>query len=207
MNTKHNYRVRAPEHDAGSNAKTAFVLGWMCLPFGPLGIIPIVTGLNATRSLRGHQDAEARSLARWAVVLGAVALLGTALWLFLYTAIVHDSQKRGAMARMNAHAVGLVVYAKHNQETYPAEPDWYQQLIVNSFVGPTLLERSDRDHDGVVYTYIAGRTYEDSTQIMLYEDRDHWDDGVVVGFADGHVEMLPHDEFNRLLAEQALESP
>jgi len=43
----------------------------------------------------------------------------------------------------------------------------------------------------------------DKSLITIYEDPKHWPlRGVIVGFADGHVETIDHETFERMLAEQ-----
>jgi len=103
---------------------------------------------------------------------------------------------------MRMHAYGLVVYAKHNENMYPQESDWYAALIENGIVESAMLQDTDRDHDGEIYRYIAGCDFNDPEQMILYEDPDHWSHGVIVGFADGDCEVLPHESFHRRLEAQ-----
>ena len=103
---------------------------------------------------------------------------------------------------MRMHAYGLVIYAKHNDKMYPQDSVWYAALIENGIVESSMLQDADRDDDGEVYRYIAGCGFNDPDQMILYEDPDHWSHGVIVGFADGDSEVLPHAEFERRLAEQ-----
>ena len=140
--------------------------------------------------------------ALWIVLLLMITTAAAALLWSWLSKLQHSADLRGAHSSIRVHAYGLVVYAENNGEIYPAESDWYRLLVDHGIVEPTIVTYRDRDEDGDVYTYVPGCTYQDPNQIILYEDLDHWEEGVIVGFADGDAQLMPHDEFHRRLGAQ-----
>ncbi|MBL4699513.1 MAG: hypothetical protein JKX70_11845 [Phycisphaerales bacterium] len=69
-------------------------------------------------------------------------------------------------------------------------------------IEPEFLVSPAEDGDGVSYIFVPGPFSFDSTQILIYEDPKHFDDGVLVGFVDSHVEMIDHETFERMLVDQ-----
>jgi len=111
--------------------------------------------------------------------------------------------KSKTMIRM--HVTGLNAYAEHNAQGYPTKAQWPGDLQENGYIEQDLLVSPVEDGDGVSYIYIPGPFTHDATQILIYEDPKHWPDrGVLVGFADNHVEFVPFDVFDRMLRAQQL---
>ena len=104
-------------------------------------------------------------------------------------------------------AQGLVVFADGHDDQMPTTEQWPGALIELGVIETEMLVSFADDGDGVSYIYMPGPNSFDETQILIYEDPKHWEEGVIVGFADGHVEVVPHEEFEIMLAEQLAEQP
>lgn len=96
----------------------------------------------------------------------------------------------------------MVIYAGEHDDMFPDRDNWEQILLAQGLPGNDPLVSSAEDGDGVSYIFVPGPFSFDSTQILLYEDPKHFQDGVLVGFADTHVEMIDHETFELMLAEQ-----
>jgi hypothetical protein len=145
--------------------------------------------------------------ALWIVLLLIITTTVAALLWSGLSKLQYSADLRGAHSSIRVHAYGLVVYAENNSEVYPAESDWYRLLVDHGIVEPAIVTYRDRDKDGDVYTYVPGCTYQNPNQIMLYEDLDHWKEGVIVGFADGDAQLIPHYKFHRRIEAQLQEMP
>ena len=100
-------------------------------------------------------------------------------------------------------AQAMVIYAMDHGDLFPDQDNWEQILLAQGSIGGTdPLVSMAEDGDGVSYIYVPGPFSFDSKQILVYEDPKHFEDGVLVGFADAHVEMVDHEIFERMLAEQ-----
>ena len=100
-------------------------------------------------------------------------------------------------------AQSLFLYAADNNAQFPPANAWQTALITSGYIDafqPTYW--IDHDNDGVIYTYLPDSVHGDGTQILVFDDPDRWGRGVLVGFADGHVELVPHDDFEQMLDQQ-----
>lgn len=97
---------------------------------------------------------------------------------------------------------GLVIYATENNDMFPSQDQWPDILLELGLIEPELLVSRVKDDDSMSYIYVPGAVLFDSTQILIYEDPKHYEEGVVVAFADTHVEMVDHETFEQMLAEQ-----
>ena len=99
-------------------------------------------------------------------------------------------------------AQGAILYAVDHDDLLPTKEQWPGVLIELGIIDAELLESRVEDGDGVSFIYVPGPNSFDETQILIYEDPKHWEEGVIVGFADAHVEIVPHERFEAMLAEQ-----
>lgn len=140
----------------------------------------------------------------------AVALAGVVSIGALYPAIwAARRAPRPMNSETNMHALtqGLLLYAENNRHRFPPVSRWPDALVKSGIIEEAILESPAEDGDGVSFIYLSGLATMDTNQILIYEDPKHFEDGVLVGFADGRVKMVPHVEFNRRLAEQTAKSP
>ena len=96
----------------------------------------------------------------------------------------------------------LFVYAGNNNNALPTAEEWPVKLIEEGLLNDYLMESEYHDALGDAYVYLDGVELDAPDQIMVYENVGHWREGVLTGFADGHVEMIPHADFEQMLAEQ-----
>ncbi len=107
-----------------------------------------------------------------------------------------------AATQVRSLAQGLIIYAGQNNDMFPLQDEWAEVLLEVGLVDPEYLVSPAEDGDGVSYIFIPGINSFSATKIVVYEDPKHWEDFVIVGFADAHVEMIDHEAFERMLAEQ-----
>jgi len=97
----------------------------------------------------------------------------------------------------------LQSFALDHGERFPTPIEWPDALVNDGTIDELMLISPKEDGDGISYIYVPGPFTIDKTQILIYEDPKHWPkQGVLVGFADAHVEFVPFDEFDRMLAAQ-----
>ena len=96
----------------------------------------------------------------------------------------------------------LIIYAGDHKDQFPEQDRWGEELVEARLIEAGMLISLAEDGDGVSYIFVPGPFSFDATQILLYEDPKHFQEGVLVGFADAHVEMIDHETFERMLAEQ-----
>lgn len=109
--------------------------------------------------------------------------------------------KSKTMIRM--HVTGLNAYAENTDGMYPTTAQWPSVLQESGYIEQDLLVSPVEDGDGISYIYVSGPYTNSRTQILIYEDPKHWPkQGVLVGFADAHVEFVPFEDFERMLAAQ-----
>lgn len=108
-------------------------------------------------------------------------------------------------SQVRSVAQGLILYAGLNNDMFPSQDEWPEALVDLGIIEPEWLVSPEEDGDGVSYIFVPSPFSLDSTQILFYEDPKHFQEGVLVGFADAHVEMIPHETFERMLAEQLQE--
>lgn len=96
----------------------------------------------------------------------------------------------------------LIVYSGNHAGEFPAEESWNDALIEAGLATPEDLVSFAEDGDGLSYIFVPGSFSFDSTQILVYEDPKHYQEGVLVGFADAHIKMIDHETFEQMLAEQ-----
>lgn len=177
----------------------ATVLSIPCVISGPFAIIPLTLAILALRHISKSPDIEGKSFAIFAIVLSVLGLASTKL----YIDAAENAAFMQAQTVVRSHAHSLLQYIGDNQDQKPSQDEWPALLIEQGALhSPDFLISSREDGDGISYIYRAEFTSWDETSSMLYEDPKHWKQGVIVAFGDAHVNVLPHAEFELLLAEQ-----
>lgn len=185
----------------------SLVLGILFLCLGPLAIIPLVLGIIAIVATSGNEKKRGLGLAIAGTSLGALGLfVGTFLMLGIMLPALGAAQTKAqeivSQTNIRTIAQGAVVYADGHGDMFPTTDQWSVVLIDAGLIQSHLLESPAEDGDGISYIYLGGESTRDAMQILIYEDPKHFVLGVLVGFADGHVEMVDHGTFERMLAEQ-----
>jgi hypothetical protein len=97
----------------------------------------------------------------------------------------------------------LVVYASNNENQFPQQEHWVEELLEGGFADLELLASPGGVLGVVPYTYVPGPYSYDSKQVLIYQDPHRWPKrGVLVGFADNHAETVSFDEFELMLEKQ-----
>lgn len=114
-------------------------------------------------------------------------------------------------AQVRSLTQGVVVFAGNNEDFFPTAEEWPDALVEHGYIEQEQLVSGVKDGDGVSYIYVPSshKLFEGDfeNRIVIYEDPKHFKDGVIVGFANAHVEVIEHEEFERMLAEQLASEP
>ncbi|PCI11056.1 hypothetical protein COB72_01790 [bacterium] len=145
-----------------------------------------------------HKRSSLPTLVAVLVVLGMVFVLMPA---FFYIPHDHDhALKPEAQVRILCQA--LILHAADHKDQFLDMDRWGVGLVEAGLIEAGMLISQTSVSDGDSYFLVAKFNSLDSTEILLYENPEHWIDFVIVGFADAHVEMVDHETFERMLAEQ-----
>jgi prepilin-type processing-associated H-X9-DG protein len=196
-------RVKPRDDRVNGRSIAALVLGFICLCLGPMGVLPIIVGTLALMRPQARSESQGKGLAITGIVLGVIGVLGTFVWWLVINQFLIDVKFGASKGYVASHAVALKIYAQNNNSAFPSAEQWPWVLIENGLIEDILLHAPNADGDDVSYIYVPDQILDDNSLITVYEDPKHWPlRGVVVGFADGHVEAIDHDTFERMLAEQ-----
>ena len=180
-------------------AVLAAFLSVPCVISGPFALVPLALAIIALRQIAKAPDLEGKPVAIFAIVLSVLGLAGTKL----YIDAAENAQFMQAQTIVRSHAQSIFIYMGSNMDRKPTQDEWPDLLVEEGYMAaPQFLVSSREDGDGVSYIYRAEFEPWDEQSIMLYEDPKHWDQGVIVAFGDAHVDVIPHDEFEQMLAEQ-----
>jgi len=105
-------------------------------------------------------------------------------------------------SKLRSIAQALIIYSTSHGDVFLAQEQFPSVLLEMGNIHKDDLVSPGEEDDEVSYIYVPGPCDFDDKQILVYEDPSHWEGSVVVGFADGHVEMIEHEDFERMLAEQ-----
>ena len=104
---------------------------------------------------------------------------------------------------------GAILFATNQDDTMPTAGQWPQELIDLGIIESELLVSPLHPDANDPYTYVPSgyQVFEGDfvNRIVIYENPDHYQEGVVVGFADARAEVIPHDQFEQMLADQIAE--
>jgi len=156
---------------------------------------------NARVSPPYKQESSFRCLPTILIILFVLIVIFVILYIVILKAI-HNATLRGHKTAMASMVYALDNCANNNGDRYPVREEWPEILIDDGYIEREMIEYTDIDRDGLAYLYPVTGTVRGQRTILLYEDPKHWDEGVIVGFADNKVELLDHAVFERMLAEQ-----
>ena len=183
----------------------SFVLGILCLCLGPLALIPLILGIIGITSTSGGQG-KGMGLAIAGTVLGAFGMLGSCMSAGVLLPALGKARQRAnelrSQAQIRSQFHAATIYATQNENQFPLPAQWPDTLIDLGLLEPEILISPLEDGDGVSYIYLGGEQSFDPLQILIYEDPKHLEEGVLLGFADGTVELIPHAEFESMLEDQ-----
>jgi len=105
-------------------------------------------------------------------------------------------------SKLRSLSQALIIYSIDHGDMFPAQEQYPSVLLEMENIGDYDLISPIEEDDAVSYIYVPGPCDFDDKQILIYEDPSHWERIVVVGFADAHVEMIDHETFEQMLADQ-----
>lgn len=150
------------------------------------------------------------SIRHVAVILVSVVVVLFAVKVLLAPIDTHHhdhDHSRSRENRVRNICQGLIVYAARNNDYFPSKDQWESDLITAGYIEPP--DTISMASDGVEESYFLVATYNDfsPTDILIYENPKHYEEGVLVGFVQGHVEMVDHEVFEQMLADQLAQDP
>jgi prepilin-type processing-associated H-X9-DG protein len=183
------------------------VLG-LCVPL--VGIPALILGIIGIVKARPEHGVGGRGMAIGGTALGAAGLIFGSLFFVMMLGMLlpglgqarDTARQMMSGSKLRVLGVTLSVYAQDNAGSYPPVEGWAEVLIAGGILTPDNLVSPVGDGVGPDYFYLGGSDDASPDRIVAYEDPTHFDDGVNVLFADGRVEVVPHDEFEAMLAEQ-----
>lgn len=137
------------------------------------------------------------------VVLGFLIVL---VYLPLGTRPARTARMLKSTVQARSLVQASIVYSYNHDDRFPTAEEWPDALIELGIIEPELLISAVEDGDGVSFIYLpipgkwSGGNFDN--RIVIYEDPKHFENGVVVSFADARTEFVNHDDFERMLAEQ-----
>lgn len=144
-----------------------------------------------------------------AIRIAFLGVLGLLVVLSLIPIQSHNSHHTPIMrskAQVRSLVQGAWVYAFDHDERFPEADQWPHELIELGIIEHEQLVSPAEFDEGVSYVCLPCSNNifdeENANRILIYEDPTHYDEGVVVGFADAHVEIIKHKVFEKMLAEQ-----
>lgn len=186
-------------------AVISLVLGILFLCFGPLALIPLILGIVALLKTGADGPKKGMGFAIAGISLGGVGVMGTCMSLGILLPALGAAQNKAqqivSQSQIRELTQGAVVFAGKD-EAFPTQEQWPDALFGLGVINADTMISPAEDGDGVSYIYVPGPFSQDANQILVYEDPKHFHDGVLVGFADGHVELVDHDIFEKMLADQ-----
>jgi hypothetical protein len=111
------------------------------------------------------------------------------------------------LVQLRTLAQGCYVYAANNNDQFPDRGQWRELLIIHVNMDEKQFHSPVSETIEDSYFMAPHATMWDERSILFYENPDHWDDFVNVAFGDASADRMPHDEFERRLAEQTADSP
>lgn len=140
-----------------------------------------------------------------------IYLVGIVLLIIVVIIALSTKQprKRDAMSvfRMSTtHARSIAqactVYAMNHQDQFPDPARWKELIAEQENESMAYFESPGSDTGDVSYILLPSVDLFDKKSILLYEEPGLWEQGVIVIFGDAHSEIIPHADFERMLAEQ-----
>ncbi len=147
----------------------------------------------------------------WIALVGVLIVFAILAFVPVQVTHSHRSPILRSKVQVRSMVQGAVVFAGSHEDRFPTAGEWPDALIELGIIEPELLVSRMEDGDGVSFIYLPSteKVFEGDfeSRIMIYEDPKHYQEGVVVGFADTRVEVVEHEEFERMLAAQLASEP
>lgn len=137
-----------------------------------------------------------------AVSMTVVLLVVTPAFIFHRPHIHGHTNQLRPQTYLRNIAQGLVIYGSDNKDMYPDKDEWQHLLIQSGIVEEYLFTSPLEDGDGFSYALVALQVTFDQSEILVYEDPKHHEEGVLVAFGDCRVEFVDFEVFEQMLAEQ-----
>ncbi|MBO6513708.1 MAG: DUF4190 domain-containing protein [Phycisphaerales bacterium] len=204
--TQHN--AIPQERPLSQLALWSMILGILTLCFGPFALIPLIMGIVGIITTGADKSKRGLGFAIAGTVLGVVGLLGTIILLLIGTMVPalgaarERAQQLKSSTQVRSQLQAAIIYANNNDDQFPPVDQWPDLMYDQGLLEPEILVSPLEDGDGISYIYLGGWNSFNAQEIVIYEDPKHHQDFVIVGFADGHVEEVPHDRFEELLFNQ-----
>jgi hypothetical protein len=187
-------------------AITSLVLGILGLCLGPLAIVPLILGIIGITQTGTNGPRKGKGFAIAGTALGGVGIMGSCLSIGILLPALGKAKQQANKLRSMTHVRSIVqaavVYSTDHEDQFPGVDQWPDAVLDLGLLDPEILVSPVEDGDGVSYIYLGGWNSFDAQQIVVYEDPKHFAEGVIVGFADAHVEIVDHATFERMLQEQ-----
>lgn len=136
----------------------------------------------------------------WSIIVLTILVL---IFILVPYSSPHDHSMRGSVTRVRAVMQAFEIYAENNREHYPPTEGWENIILKLGLVDARLLNEQQAQSPISSIVFLGGFRTMDTKQIVVYEllePRAAW--GITAGFADGHVERIENEVFDRMLAEQ-----
>lgn len=198
------------------------LFGFLCLP----AIAGLICGIIASREIRksgGRRKGAGLAIA--GIVLSSIFIclslisIPAAMLLPALARAKSKAQTIASMSNMKQLCLAAHLYASDHKDQFPSAESWSTEL--SKYVGSPKVFQSPDDTSGARSSYgfnsqVAGRTVADVNRntVLFFElDQGGWNitggrelarqavrgnRPMVVGFADGHVEVLPRDRFSQV---------
>lgn len=115
-------------------------------------------------------------------------------------------QDMGLFRMSTTHARSIAqactVYAMNQRDQFPDPARWKELIAEQENESMAYFNSPGSDAGDISYILLPGVELFDAESILLYEEPGLWEQGVIVIFGDAHSEMIPHADFERMLAEQ-----
>lgn len=135
------------------------------------------------------------------ITLGMLVMIALIVGI-VYQRSLHHAKLGKSQAKLRSHLQALHMYAAHNANSFPTEELWPRTLLETGLLSDFHMKSEFCNEPGEAYVYIDGVTPFAESQILVYENPLHWNQGVLTGFANLNVEVIDHDTFERMLADQ-----
>lgn len=189
----------------------SMILGIVFFFFGPLALIPLIMGIIGIITTSSEKPKKGMGFAIAGTVLGAFGTLASCLLLGILLPALGQARMKAqelvSATNVRSQLQAAVIYAADNDDLFPPVNQWPDVAIDLGLLEPEQLISPREDGDGISYIYLGGWNSFDAQEIVIYEDPKHFEDFVIVGFADAHVDLIPHAEFNAMLQEQQQSQP
>ncbi|MFK7883296.1 MAG: DUF4190 domain-containing protein [Phycisphaerales bacterium] len=184
----------------------SMIIGIVSLCLSPLGLVALIMGIVGITKTSGEKM-RGLGFAIAGTSLGVIGLVGGCLWIGILLPAV-GAARQTAMQLMSSTQLrsigqGMHVYAAQNNDLFPPVDQTFDILLEQGLIDTEILISPLEDGDGVSYilTGVPVLTF-DAREIMAYEDPKHMANGVNVLFGDLHIELVSHEVFEQMLAEQ-----